>query len=88
VPRDSISKYDDNFIRFDDSRIEIMKSIQGDTDENSMLWFPWQKTLIAGDIVFNGMHVYTAETDMSASTMVKFSEHHPRVETCCCYSWT
>jgi glyoxylase-like metal-dependent hydrolase (beta-lactamase superfamily II) len=61
-----ISKYDDNFIRFDNSRIEIMKNIQGDTDENSMLWFPWQKTLIAGDIVFNDMHVYTAETDMSA----------------------
>jgi hypothetical protein len=48
-----ISKYDDNFIRFDNSRIEIMKNIQGDTDENSMLWFPRQKTLIAGDIVFN-----------------------------------
>jgi glyoxylase-like metal-dependent hydrolase (beta-lactamase superfamily II) len=61
-----ISKYDDNFIRFDNSRIEIMKNIQGDTDENSMLWFPRQKTLIAGDIVFNDMHVYTAETDMSA----------------------
>jgi glyoxylase-like metal-dependent hydrolase (beta-lactamase superfamily II) len=61
-----ISKYDENFIRFDDSRIEIVKNLQGDTDENSMLWFPRQKTLIAGDIVFNDMHVYTAETDMSA----------------------
>ena len=61
-----ITKYDENFIRFDNSRIEIMKSIQGDTDENSMLWLPWQKTLIAGDVVFNDMHVYTAETDMSA----------------------
>lgn len=61
-----ISKYDENFILFDNSRIEIMKSIQGDTDENSMLWLPWQKTLIAGDVVFNDMHVYTAETDMSA----------------------
>jgi glyoxylase-like metal-dependent hydrolase (beta-lactamase superfamily II) len=61
-----ISKYDEDFIRFDDSRIEIMKSIQGDTDENSMLWLPGQKTLIAGDVVFNDMHVYTAETDMSA----------------------
>jgi glyoxylase-like metal-dependent hydrolase (beta-lactamase superfamily II) len=63
-----ISKYDDNFIRFDNSRIEVIKSIQGDTDENSMLWLPWQKTLIAGDVVFNDMHVYTAETDMSART--------------------
>jgi glyoxylase-like metal-dependent hydrolase (beta-lactamase superfamily II) len=63
-----ISKYDDNFILFDNSRIEVIKSIQGDTDENSMLWLPWQKTLIAGDVVFNDMHLYTAETDMSART--------------------
>ena len=61
-----ISKYDENFIPFENSRIEIIKNIQGDTDENSMLWLPWQKTLIAGDVVFNGMHVYTAETDVSA----------------------
>jgi glyoxylase-like metal-dependent hydrolase (beta-lactamase superfamily II) len=61
-----ISKYDDNFIRFDNSRIEIIKGIQGDTDENSMLWLPRQRTLIAGDVVFNDMHVYTAETDTSA----------------------
>ena len=61
-----ISKYDENFIPFENSRIEIIKNIQGDTDENSMLWLPWQKTLIAGDVVFNDMHVYTAETDVSA----------------------
>jgi glyoxylase-like metal-dependent hydrolase (beta-lactamase superfamily II) len=61
-----ISKYDEDFIRFDNFRIEIIKSIQGDTNENSMLWLPWQKTLIAGDVVFNDMHVYTAETDLSA----------------------
>jgi glyoxylase-like metal-dependent hydrolase (beta-lactamase superfamily II) len=61
-----ISKYDESFIPFENSRIEIIKSIQGDTDENSMLWLPWQKTLIAGDVVFDDMHVYTAETDMSA----------------------
>jgi glyoxylase-like metal-dependent hydrolase (beta-lactamase superfamily II) len=63
-----ISKYDENFIRFDNSRIEIIKSIQGDTDENSMLWLPWQKTLITGDVVFYDMHVYTAETDLNART--------------------
>jgi glyoxylase-like metal-dependent hydrolase (beta-lactamase superfamily II) len=63
-----ISKYDENFIPFENSRIEIIKNIQGDTDENSMLWLPWQKTLIAGDVAFNDMHVYTAETDVSART--------------------
>jgi glyoxylase-like metal-dependent hydrolase (beta-lactamase superfamily II) len=63
-----ISKYDDNVIRFDSSSIEIIKSLQGDTDENTMLWLPWQRTLVAGDVVFNDMHVYTAETDVSART--------------------
>jgi glyoxylase-like metal-dependent hydrolase (beta-lactamase superfamily II) len=61
-----ISKYDDNFIRFDNSKIEILKNVQGDTDANTMLWLPGQKTLIAGDVLFNDLHVYTAETDMTA----------------------
>jgi glyoxylase-like metal-dependent hydrolase (beta-lactamase superfamily II) len=62
----AISKYDDAFIRFEDSDIEIIRNIQGDTDENTMLWLPGQKTVIAGDVVFSDMHVYTAETDMAA----------------------
>jgi len=61
-----ISKYDDNSIRFDNSKIEILKNVQGDTDANTMLWLPGQKALIAGDVLFNDMHVYTAETDMAA----------------------
>jgi glyoxylase-like metal-dependent hydrolase (beta-lactamase superfamily II) len=31
-----------------------------------MLWIPGQRILIAGDVVFNDMHVYTAETDSKA----------------------
>jgi glyoxylase-like metal-dependent hydrolase (beta-lactamase superfamily II) len=62
----AISKYDSNFIRFERSDIEILKDRQGDTDANTMLWLPGQKTLIAGDVVFRDMHVYTAETDISA----------------------
>jgi glyoxylase-like metal-dependent hydrolase (beta-lactamase superfamily II) len=62
----AISKFDDNFIEFDNSKIEILKNVQGDTDANTMLWLPGQKTLIAGDVLFNDLHVYTAETDMTA----------------------
>src|SRR5258708_36645127 len=40
--------------------------MQGDTDENTMLWIPAQRILIAGDILFNNMHLYTAETDSKA----------------------
>jgi len=62
----AISKYDDDSIRFENSKIEILKGLQGDTDANTMLWLPEQKTLIAGDVLFNDLHVYTAETDMAA----------------------
>jgi glyoxylase-like metal-dependent hydrolase (beta-lactamase superfamily II) len=62
----AIEKFDGNFIKFESSKIEVLKNIQGDTDENTMLWIPGQKILIAGDVVVNNMHVYTAETDSKA----------------------
>jgi glyoxylase-like metal-dependent hydrolase (beta-lactamase superfamily II) len=62
----AISKYDEDFIRFENTKIEILKNLQGDTDANTMLWLPAQRTLIAGDVLFSDLHVYTAETDVSA----------------------
>jgi glyoxylase-like metal-dependent hydrolase (beta-lactamase superfamily II) len=62
----AIEKFDGNFIAFDGSQIEVLKHIQGDTDENTMLWIPGQRTLIAGDVVVNNMHLYTDETDSKA----------------------
>jgi glyoxylase-like metal-dependent hydrolase (beta-lactamase superfamily II) len=62
----AISKFDTNFIKFESSTIEVLKGIQGDTDENTMLWIRGQRILIAGDVLFNNMHVYTAETDKQA----------------------
>jgi glyoxylase-like metal-dependent hydrolase (beta-lactamase superfamily II) len=62
----AIDKFDGNFITFESSEIEVLKNIQGDTDENTMLWIPGQRILIAGDVVVNDMHVYTAETDSEA----------------------
>src|SRR3984893_4285208 len=62
----AIEQFDGNFIAFDGSKILVLKHIQGDTDENTMLWIPEQRTLIAGDVVVNNMHLYTAETDSKA----------------------
>src|SRR6267154_5916760 len=62
----AIEKLDASFIKFENSKIEVLKHIQGDTDENTMLWIPGQRILIGGDIVFNDMHVYTPETDSQA----------------------
>ena len=80
----AISKYDENFIEFENSKIEVLRNLQGDTDENTMLWFPGQKTLIAGDVLFNDMHLYTAETDMAArkrwlNSLNKIRELQPAV---------
>ena len=80
----AISKFDANFVNFDGSQIEVFKHIRGDTDENTMLWIPGQRTLIAGDVVFNNMHVYTAETDGKArkewlNSLGKIRELNPSV---------
>jgi glyoxylase-like metal-dependent hydrolase (beta-lactamase superfamily II) len=62
----AIEKFDGNFIKFENSQIEVLKNVQGDTDQNTMVWIPGQRILITGDVVFNNMHVYTAETDTDA----------------------
>jgi glyoxylase-like metal-dependent hydrolase (beta-lactamase superfamily II) len=62
----AIEKFDGDFIEFEGSKIEVLKNIQGDTDENTMLWIPGQRILITGDVLFNNMHVYSAETDSTA----------------------
>ena len=62
----AIEQFDGNFITFGNSQIEVLRNIQGDTAENTMLWIPEQRILIAGDVLFNNVHVYTAETDSMA----------------------
>jgi glyoxylase-like metal-dependent hydrolase (beta-lactamase superfamily II) len=80
----AIEKFDGDFMQFESSKIEALKSVQGDTDENTMLWIPGQRILIAGDVLFNNMHVYTAETDSKArrkwlSSLQKIRELRPSV---------
>ena len=80
----AIEQFDGNFIEFEGSKIEVLKNIQGDTDTNTMLWIPGQRILIAGDVLFNNMHVYTAETDSKPrgkwlSSLQKIRELRPSV---------
>src|SRR6266478_5306681 len=42
----AIEQFDGDFIKFESSKIEVLKNIQGDTDENTMLWIPGQRILI------------------------------------------
>jgi glyoxylase-like metal-dependent hydrolase (beta-lactamase superfamily II) len=80
----AIEQFDGNFITFGNSQIEVLRNIQGDTDENTMLWIPGPRILIAGDVLFNDMHVYTAETDSKArgkwlNSLNKIRELNPSV---------
>ena len=80
----AIEKFAGNFVKFESSKIEILKNVQGDTDENTMLWIPGQRILITGDVLFNNMHVYTAETDSKArekwlNSLEKIRELKPSV---------
>ena len=61
-----VEPFDGDTIPFESTHIEVLKHIQGDTNENTMLWIPGQRILVGGDVVFNNMHVYTAETDRQA----------------------
>jgi glyoxylase-like metal-dependent hydrolase (beta-lactamase superfamily II) len=79
-----ISKFDGSYIDFEGSRIRVIRNIQGDTDQNTMLWIQGQRILIAGDVLFNDIHVYTAETDTKArakwlDTLRKIRELKPSV---------
>jgi glyoxylase-like metal-dependent hydrolase (beta-lactamase superfamily II) len=80
----AIEQFDGDVIKFESSKIEVLKNIQGDTDANTMLWIPGKKILIAGDVLFNNMHVYTAETDSKArekwlNSLQKIKELRPSV---------
>jgi glyoxylase-like metal-dependent hydrolase (beta-lactamase superfamily II) len=46
----------------DGETLEVNGPVQGDDETNSYVWIPGSKTLITGDIVYNGTHVWTAET--------------------------
>src|SRR5712664_2043153 len=79
-----ISKFDGSYIDFEGSRIQVIKDIQGDTGQNTMLWIPGQRILIAGDVLFDDIHVYTAEPASKArakwlDTLRKVRELKPSV---------
>jgi glyoxylase-like metal-dependent hydrolase (beta-lactamase superfamily II) len=50
-------------ITLEGQTLEIRGPAQGDSADNSYVWIPSLKTVIAGDIVFNGVHVWLRETN-------------------------
>ncbi|WP_207282287.1 MBL fold metallo-hydrolase [Pseudomonas sp. FW300-N2F2] len=57
-----ITRFDGDQLSIEGTKIEIRKHLQGDTDENSYLWFPKERVAVVGDMAYDQMHVYTVET--------------------------
>jgi len=49
-------------LTLDGETLEIHGGVQGDETQCAYVWIPSTKTVIAGDIVYRGVHVWTAET--------------------------
>jgi glyoxylase-like metal-dependent hydrolase (beta-lactamase superfamily II) len=49
-------------LALDGQTLEIHGGVQGDEAQCSYVWIPSLKTVVAGDIVYRGVHVWTAET--------------------------
>lgn len=50
-------------ITLEGQTLEIRGATQGDSADNTYVWIPSTKTVIGGDIVFAGVHPWTAETN-------------------------
>ncbi|MEY9843205.1 glyoxylase-like metal-dependent hydrolase (beta-lactamase superfamily II) [Streptacidiphilus sp. BW17] len=49
-------------LRVDGAEVHVLAIGQGDCEASTVVHVPGAKTVIAGDVVFNGTHVWTAET--------------------------
>jgi len=73
-----------NSITLEGEKLEIVGPVQGDDAVNSFVWVPSLKAVVAGDIVYSGVYVWTAETDTAArrrwvATLDRIAALHPTV---------
>jgi glyoxylase-like metal-dependent hydrolase (beta-lactamase superfamily II) len=52
-----------NALTLEGQTLEVHAKVMGDSADNSYVWIPATKTVIAGDIVFHGVHPWTAESN-------------------------
>lgn len=51
-----------NALTLEGQTLEVHSHVMGDSADNSYVWIPSIKTVVTGDIVFNGVHPWTAES--------------------------
>jgi glyoxylase-like metal-dependent hydrolase (beta-lactamase superfamily II) len=64
VPKNPIvpSPLTGNALTLEGQTLEVHSHVMGDSADNSYVWIPATKTVITGDIVFSGVHPWTAES--------------------------
>jgi glyoxylase-like metal-dependent hydrolase (beta-lactamase superfamily II) len=75
-----------NHLTVDGESVEVIPDLTGDviTPTNSALWIPSLYTVLAGDIVFNGIHPWLASSDAASrarwhASLKRLASLHPRV---------
>lgn len=71
-------------ITLEGQTLEIVGPVQGDDAGNSFVWIPSLRAVVAGDIVYSGVYVWTAETDPAgrrqwAATLDRIAALQPAV---------
>ncbi len=56
----------DNFIELEGHRIEIIDTGHTDTAHSTSIWVPAIRLVVAGDVVYNHTHAFTAETSTAS----------------------
>ncbi|HEX5064339.1 MAG TPA: MBL fold metallo-hydrolase [Kofleriaceae bacterium] len=51
-----------NALTLEGQTLEVHSHVMGDSADSSYVWIPSIKTVVTGDIVFNGVHPWTAES--------------------------
>jgi hypothetical protein len=65
VPADPVipDRYDDPVIELEGQPLEVISIGQGDTEHSTILHAPAIHAVVGGDVVYNQVHMMTAETD-------------------------
>jgi glyoxylase-like metal-dependent hydrolase (beta-lactamase superfamily II) len=65
VPADPVipDRYDDPVIELEGRPLEVISIGQGDTEHSTILHAPAIRAVVGGDVVYNQVHMMTAETD-------------------------
>jgi glyoxylase-like metal-dependent hydrolase (beta-lactamase superfamily II) len=71
-------------IELEGEKIEIVGGVQGDAAESSYVWIPSLGAVVAGDIVYDAVFPWTAETTVEdrkawSATLDKIAAHNPKL---------